>query len=88
MAENYNRLLYADGKGLLPAMIGPSIGDAAKKDAAFFFNPLGYRHPIISEFQGQSDPVTSGITQAFTLQYHKLVSKNPKAELAMAFETG
>ena len=53
VADNYNRLLYDDGKGLLPAAIGPSVGDAAKKEAGFFFNPLGYRHPIVSEFQGE-----------------------------------
>jgi hypothetical protein len=88
VAENYNRLLYADGKGLLPAAIGASVGDAAKKEGAFFFNPLGYRHPIISEFQGQSPAVTSGITQVITLQYHKLLGKNAKAEIAMAFDTG
>src|SRR5262249_33363861 len=85
--ENYNRLLYADGKGFLPAALGPSVGDVAKKEGAFLFNPLGYRHPIISEFQGQSDPVTAGITQVITYQYHKLVSKNSKAEIAMAFDT-
>src|SRR5262249_13687829 len=28
--DNYNRLLYADGKGLLPAALGPAVGDAAK----------------------------------------------------------
>ena len=31
IAENYNRLLYADGKGLLPAAIGPIVGDAAEE---------------------------------------------------------
>jgi Aerotolerance regulator N-terminal/von Willebrand factor type A domain len=87
--ENYNRLLFADGKGLLPASIGPSVGDAATKEGGFFFNPLGYRHPIISEYQGQSDPVTSGITQAITFQYHKLVlAKDTKAEIVMGFDRG
>jgi hypothetical protein len=87
--ENYNRLLYADGQGLLPAAIGASVGDAAKKEGGFFFNPLGYRHPIISEYLGQSDPVTAGITQAITLQYHKLVlAKDTKAQIAMAFDRG
>ena len=56
IADNYNRLLYADGKGLLPAALGPSVGDAAKKEAAFVFNPLGYRHPIVAEFQGAVRP--------------------------------
>ena len=31
VADNYNRLLFADGKGLLPASIGPSVGDAAEE---------------------------------------------------------
>ena len=56
IADNYNRLLYADGKGLLPAALGPTVGDAAKKEAAFGFNPLGYRHPLVAEFRGESDP--------------------------------
>ncbi len=85
--ENYNRLLYADGKGFLPAKFGASVGDAAKREGGFLFNPLGYRHPIVSEYQGESDPVTAGITQARTWQYHKLVlPKDTKAEVAMAFE--
>ncbi len=89
VAENYNRLLYDDGKGLLPAAIGPSVGDAAKKEAAFFFNPLGYRHPIVSEYQDQADSVTAGLTQAFSWQYHKLLrQKGSKADVALAFENG
>ena len=61
IADNYNRLLYADGKGILPAALGPIMGDAAKKGGAFSFNPLGYRHPLIAEFRGESDPVTAGL---------------------------
>ena len=89
VAENYNRLLFAEGKGILPASLGASMGDAAKKEGGFFFNPLGYRHPLISEYQGQTDPVTAGITQVITLQYHKLVlPPNTKAQVAMRFDTG
>jgi Aerotolerance regulator N-terminal/von Willebrand factor type A domain len=87
--ENYNRLLYADGKGILPASIGPSVGDASRRQGGSFFDPLGYRHPIISEFQGESGPVTAGLTKARTWQYHKLVlPKDTKAEVVMAFENG
>ena len=89
VAENYNRLLYDDGNGLLPAEIGPSVGDAAKKEAGFFFNPLGYRHPLVAAYQGEAEPVTAGLTQALTWQYHKLViPKGSKAEVALAFDTG
>ena len=89
IAENYNRLLYADGKGLLPAAVGPAVGDAAKRETAFGFNPLGFRHPLVDAFRGESDSVKAGLTQALTLQYHKLVlPKDSDAQVALAFETG
>src|SRR5262249_7734774 len=47
LADHYNRLLYADGKGLLPASLGPSVGDAAKREAPLGFDPMGYRHPLV-----------------------------------------
>ncbi len=87
--DNYNRLLYADGKGLLPASIGPTRGDAAKREAGFFFNPLNYRHPIVAEYRGEDAPVTSGLTQAITWKYHRLVvPKGSTAEVALAFDSG
>ena len=89
VVDNYNRLLYEDGKGLLPAAIGASMGDAAKKEAGFYLNPLAYRHPIVEAYQGQTEPVTSGLTQAITFQYHKLfLSPNSEAEIALKFDTG
>jgi von Willebrand factor type A domain/Aerotolerance regulator N-terminal len=89
VAENYNRLLYDDGRGLLPASLGPTVGDAVKQEGSFLFNPLGYRHPLVAAFQGETEPVTSGLTQARSWQYHKLViPKGSKAEVALAFDTG
>jgi hypothetical protein len=89
IAGNYNRLLHADGKGLLPASFGSAMGDAAKKEVAFYFNPLGYRHPIIAAFQGETEPVTAGLTQAFSRQYHKLdIPRGSQAEIALAFDNG
>ena len=67
VADNYNRLLYADGKGLLPAAVGPSVGDAAKKEAAFGFNPLGFRHPIVAEFARRVGPGQGGPDRAADL---------------------
>jgi hypothetical protein len=86
--DNYNQVLYDDGKGLLPAKIGPSVGDASKREAAFGLNALGYRHPIVAEFQGESDPVLAGLTKALTYQYHKLELKpDSKARVALEFDT-
>jgi hypothetical protein len=87
--ENYNRLLYADGKGILPAAVGPARGDAAKKESAFGFSALEYRHPLVSEFRGESDPVTAGLTRAITWQYHKLtLPRDSNARVALAFDSG
>jgi hypothetical protein len=87
--ENYNRLLFADGKGLLPASIGPSIGDAAKKEASFGFNPLGFKHPIVADFAGEADPVMAGLTGVKTWRFHKLsLPKGSLAKVALAFDNG
>jgi hypothetical protein len=88
VADNYNQVLYDDGKGLLPAKIGPSVGDASKKEADFGLNAKDYRHPIVAEFQGESDPVLVGLTKAKTWQYHKLLKLDAKARVALEFDTG
>ena len=85
VSDNYNRLLYDDGKGLLPMALGPS------KEGRFYFNPLGFRHPIVAAYQGETEPVTAGLTQAVTSQYHRLIrdpKKGSPAEVALAFDTG
>ena len=87
--DNYNRLLYADGKGLLPAAIGPSVGDASKKEAGFGFTPLGYRHPILDEFAGEPTRVTSTLTGVKNWQFHKLkLPPGSPAKVALAFDNG
>jgi hypothetical protein len=90
VADNYNQVLYDDGKGLLPAKVGPSVGDASKKnEAAFGLNPKDYRHPIVAEFEGELDPVLAGLTRASTFQYHKLLlNPGSKARVALEFSTG
>ncbi|QEH36861.1 hypothetical protein OJF2_54460 [Aquisphaera giovannonii] len=89
MPDNYNRLLHADGKGLLPAAIGPAVGDAAKRQGGVGFNALGYRHPLVAEFRGESDPVTAGLTRALTWQHHRLIlPKDSTATVALAFDNG
>jgi hypothetical protein len=90
IADNYNRLLYAAGTGLLPASIGATKGDASRKEGGFYFDPLRYQHPIVSDFQDQADQVVAGLIRALTWQYHKLVlpSKGSKAQVALAFDSG
>jgi hypothetical protein len=88
--ENYNRLLYADGKGVLPAEVGPAVGDAAKKtQSAFEFDPLNFRHPIVEPFANTPDAVLAGLTGVKTWQFHRLtLPKGTAAQVALAFDTG
>ncbi len=89
LPDNYNRLLFDDGKGLLPAPIGPAVGDAAKKGASFGFNPLAYRHPIIESFGDAGDKVIAGLTGTKTWQFHKLkIPAGSAAKVALAFDNG
>jgi hypothetical protein len=88
-ADNYNRLLYVDGKGLLPAAVGPSRGDASRREGGIGFDPLGYRHPIIGEFLGQADTVLAGLNQVLIFQHHRLtLPKDSDAQVALAFADG
>jgi hypothetical protein len=85
--DNYNRLLFADGKGLLPASIGPAVGDAGRKESSFGFKPLGYRHPILDEFAGEPTRVTSTLTGVKNWQFHKLkLPAESQAKVALAFD--
>lgn len=87
--ENYNRLLHRGGKGLLPAAVGPAVGDAAKKESGFGFDPLGFRHPVVADFGAAGDAVKAGLTRTKTWQFHKLsVPEGSPARVALAFDNG
>ena len=89
VADNYNRLLHAEGEGLLPAKLVATVGDASRKQVAFGFNPLGFRHPIVAPFAGESDQVTAGLTAVKTWQFHKLkLPADSQARVALAFDNG
>jgi len=88
-AENYNRLLFDGGRGILPASIGDVVGDPAKKEGAFRFDPLGFRHPILADFRNQADPVVAGLTQTQVWGYYKLaLPPDSPARVALAFDDG
>ncbi len=87
--DNYNRLLFADGRGFLPASVGSSVGDSSKKESSFGFNALGFRHPIVEPFADAGDKVVAGLTGAKTWQFHKLkLAPGSPAKVALAFENG
>ena len=89
--ENYNQLLFADGKGLLPARLDGVVGDAKAGRDAFEFDAKDFKHPIVRPFAGAAANVIAGLTGAKTWQYHKL--KLPEdgrssAQVALYFNSG
>jgi len=85
-AENYNRVLYRDGAGILPAMLMDRRGNAKQQTDVFGFDPLNFKHPILKVFQGNPN---SGLerTQTFEFFRTKLNDRNP-AVVALAFTSG
>ncbi len=89
VAEGWNSRLAIPERDLLPASIGESLGDSGKKTGAFLIDPLGYRHPLVSAYEGAAPSVASGLTQVATFQYHKLNrSADSTSRVALAFDTG
>lgn len=89
LPDNANRLLFADGKGLLPAEIVGVVGDETRRGEPVGFNTLGLRHPIVAPFAGASESVIAGLTGVRTWRYYQLkLPEDSPARVALAFETG
>ncbi len=87
--DNYDRLLYKDGKGLLPAAYGATVGDPAKQETPFGFDPLGFKHPIISDFADTTAGEQASVTGVKTSRYLKLkMPKDSTARVALGFTNG
>jgi hypothetical protein len=89
--DNYNDLLFAGGKGILPARIAGTIGDAQNHRSAFDFDARDFKHPIVNIFYGAAANVIAGLTGAKTWQYHKLAlpeDAGSRAKVALWFSSG
>lgn len=87
-AENYNRLFFKDGQGILPAMLMDRRGNAnaAEKLEAFNFDPLNFKHPILKVFQGNPN---SGLERTQTFEYFRTkLGEHNTGTVALAFNTG
>jgi hypothetical protein len=89
VTEGWNSRLATPERMLLPAIIGATVGDAARKTGAFLIDPLSYRHPLVTDYEGAAPAVQSGLTQVATWQYNKLTRPpDSDARVALAFDTG
>jgi hypothetical protein len=87
-SDGYNDELASDRPGrvrLLPARLALSPREAPPRQF-FHFDPLDYRHPIVSAFRGREG---AGLLSTPVKKYFKLiVPKQSKAHVALAFEGG
>ncbi|HUE17117.1 MAG TPA: BatA domain-containing protein [Planctomycetaceae bacterium] len=87
--ENYNALLYHDGRGVLPAELGSPVGDARDPEPSqkgFTFDAGGLNHPIVGPFRGNPN---AGLERAVTLEYFqvKLAPGSP-GRVVLRFDSG
>jgi hypothetical protein len=85
--ENYNAVLYRDGKGVLPAMLEREIGNARDPvRGGYTFDASDLSHPIVAPFRGNPG---AGLDRVVTLEYlqAKLAPRSP-SRVALKFSSG
>jgi hypothetical protein len=84
--ENYNQLLYRQGKGVLPAKLGDRQGDPDQRENLFVFDPGDFAHPIVSAFQGNPN---AGLETTTAYAYIKTaLATGAGAHVALEFDSG
>lgn len=85
-ADSYNRVLYRDGKGLLPARLGNQIGDARQPKTPYTFDASDLSHPIVNVFEGNRN---AGLETVLTFAYVKtIVPQEGRTRTVLDFNTG
>lgn len=86
--ENYNRHLYAPEDRRLRLLPG-KLGSLVESAEYTYFNPLGYRHPLVAAFRGQE---RAGLLSTPVRTYIKVelppAFQQGAAKTALAFTTG
>lgn len=87
--ESYQRIGPDSEQPLLPVEVSDFVGDPARKEKPFEFDPLGFAHPIVAAFSGASPKVTASLTGVTTRRYSQLtVPAGSSARVALAFSSG
>ncbi len=83
-ADSYNRRLSGrstDGAKVLPASLAELM-----PVGQYYFNPLGYQHPLLTVFRDQEQ---AGLLTTPVARYYKLtIAPDSPAKVALAFDTG
>jgi len=81
-SENYNRFGYANGKGLLPGMLGRMHAPSEDADSWVGFKQEGFAHPIVSDFAHVAE---SGLFSARIQNYLSLELETGLAEVVLRY---
>lgn len=82
--ETYEESLLTPQRPLLPARLGPIVGDPRSREQAFGFTGDDYRHAILEPFRGNPN---TGFELTQTFAYRRL-QPTPTAEVAVKFDNG
>ncbi|MCH7988545.1 MAG: BatA domain-containing protein [Planctomycetes bacterium] len=85
-ADNYNRFLYSDGEGILPARIKDRVGNARNPSQAFLFDLDDLSHPMINPFEGNPN---TGLERTLTFTYFAVEEPEKGSQrVVLRFESG
>ena len=85
-ADNYNRMLFRDGKGILPAKLGDRIAATDENGGFFSFDPGNFSHSIVGAFRGNLD---AGLETTRTSIYVRAtVPEKLARRVALRFSSG
>lgn len=85
-SESYNRVLFRDGRGILPAQLGSRVGDAKSRQSFVVFDPREYVHPIVQAFRGATQ---GGLLTTPVFEYIRTeLPADSSAQVALAYEGG
>jgi hypothetical protein len=84
--QAYNQTLYAEGKGIFPALL-EGVVDLTGDDPSFVsFDPLEYSHPVVELFAQHEQ---SGLLSTKIHRYIRATApKGSEAEIALAYSSG
>lgn len=85
-ADVWNRVLYRDGDGILPAELMGRVGNAVDPKQVFVFNTNDLDHPLVSDYRGNPG---FGLENVLTFEYFKArISDSESARSVLSFENG
>ena len=83
---SYNRVLFAEGKGLLPVELLGLSDEPKPQSPGHSFDPKGYAHPLVADFRDHEE---AGLLTTKIMRHIKAkLPEGSTAEVALGYDTG